>query len=133
MLRIFSPQLSEFSGGEASGVDHANESPVVGEIAFTLPVVDVVCVIAIDIEAIQQEGDLATVGCIDSSTESKKGAAGFGLYLYAVVLPALDRNGIFGGITIQAGIRRYSVGERVDGERTIWGTTAYRAGSNVVL
>ena len=77
LLGVFPSQLSEFSGRKTIGVDHANESPVVGQLAFTLPVVDVVCVVATDIHAIQQEGDLATVGCVDSPTEGEKGQAGF--------------------------------------------------------
>ena len=50
LLKVFSPQLSKLGGKEALGIDHANEIPVVGRLALTLPIIEVVGVVAMDVD-----------------------------------------------------------------------------------
>jgi hypothetical protein len=50
LLEVLSPQLSQLGGGEAVGVHYAREAPVVGRLALALPAVDVVGVVAVDVD-----------------------------------------------------------------------------------
>ncbi len=105
MLVTLAPEFAQFSRKETICVDHPYEIPVIGKIALAFPVANVVAVVAVNINTIQQEGNLAAVSGIDPPSEAVEGVAIAGFNCQAVVLVALGRNiRVFCGIAIQARI-----------------------------